>query len=188
MRRTSERSSADEPRESDRAIVFVVRHACAGDKSVWRGDDDSQRPLDEGGIQQSEALAEALAGALLQRLLASPTKRCVDTLAPLAAQLGVDIETTERLAPDGSIESLLRDETLMSSGTVLCTHGELMKPLLQRLQSDGVEIDADRHDDDWLLAKGSAWRLVIDHHGHIVKLTHDAPLPLPDCGAHADSD
>ncbi len=102
-----------------------------GRQATWTGD-DSRRPLDPGGNRQAAALADALADQSFQRLVASPTKRCVDTLKPLAAQLQLEIETTSELLPDGSIEPLLSDQHL-KTGTIVCTHGELMKPLLERL-------------------------------------------------------
>ena len=180
-------SSANLAQQRGRKIVTIVRHACAGDKQAWRGD-DAQRPLDEGGARQAEALADTLDIASVQRLVASPMKRCIDTLAPLAARLKLDIEPTERLGPDGSIEELLGDERALPSGTVVCTHGELVRPVLKHIQADLVPIHAERDDDEWLLSKGSAWRLVIDPDGDVIEMTHVAPLPLTHCGGHADSD
>jgi hypothetical protein len=63
-----------------------------------------------------------------------------------------------------------------------------MRPFLQRLQAGRVEIDAERDGDEWLLLEGSVWRLMLDPYGQIAKPTHETPLPLPGCEAHATSD
>jgi hypothetical protein len=86
------------------------------------------------------------------------------------------------------IELLFSGQHPRLSGTIFCTHGELMRPFLQRLQAGRVEIDAERDGDEWLLLEGSIWRLMLDPYGHIAKPTHETPLPLPGCEAHATSD
>src|SRR5262245_7909140 len=117
-----------QPSHSESSTVTIVRHACAGDKHAWQGDDD-QRPLDPGGVDQAVALADTLVDSSVQRLVASPLRRCVDTLQPLATRLGLEVETTQRLSPDGSVTELLHDVSPQLAGAVLCTHGELMRPL-----------------------------------------------------------
>ena len=64
-------------------LVRLVRHACAGDKHSWAGD-DADRPLDDVGRLQALAVAELLGLRPAGRLLSSPTRRCLDTLVPLA--------------------------------------------------------------------------------------------------------
>ena len=167
--------------------VSIVRHACAGDKEAWHGDDDD-RPLDEGGFEQAAALAAVLDAVAVQRLIASPTKRCVQTLQPLAAHLQLEIEHSDRLGPEGSVMDMLHSEWPSLLGSVLCTHGEVMRPLLEHVRRQRVPIVADREDEDWLLTKGSAWHLALDQDGHVIELHHEAPLPLPNCALHWSSD
>jgi len=172
---------------SDISHVVVVRHACAGDKQTWAGD-DADRPLDDGGVEQSLALVDALAGSGVQRLMASPTARCTQTLQPLAGRMHVPIERSELLRPDGSIVSLLEGRWASLAGAVMCTHGELMLPLLADLRERGARIVAERLDEGWLLMKGSLWDISVDAEGRPVELRHQAPLPLPECGSHVSSD
>lgn len=116
--------------------------------------------------------------------MASPTRRCVDTLAPLARRLGLPVETSTRLAADADVDALLdlvADPLL--DGAVLCTHGEVMEPLLQSFRSQGMSVVAERTDDDWLLGKGTAWSLVVEDE-RVVSLTHVAPVPVADCPRH----
>lgn len=166
--------------------LVVVRHACAGDKQAWKGA-DAERPLDDGGMAQARALVPLLAGAGVRRLVTSPTVRCTQTLQPLSRQIHVAIERSDLLCPDGSVLDLLEREWASQSGTVICTHGEVMLPLLARVRAQGARIVGERLDDEWLLTKASVWHLTFDEEGRVIELRHEAPLPLPDCGVHADS-
>lgn len=187
MRKPPGRSPAGPRPPSGWTTLTIVRHACAGDKRTWPGN-DSRRPLDAVGVRQAAALADALADDSVRRLVASPTKRCVDTLAPLAERLHLEIETARELSPGGSIELLFGDRHHGWSDAICCTHGELMRPFLQQLRADRVQVAAERGDDEWLLLKGSAWRIVLDPYGRVAKLTHQTPLRLTGCEASATSD
>lgn len=57
----------------------------------------SEVPLNDEGRQMANELAEALSIRPISRILSSPLSRCVDTAAPLARALGLDIETDARL-------------------------------------------------------------------------------------------
>ena len=69
-----------------RTLVFLVRHARAGDRERWTGD-DRLRPLDGKGRRQADAMVAPLAGYPITRLVSSPYLRCVQTLEPLSARL-----------------------------------------------------------------------------------------------------
>jgi 8-oxo-dGTP diphosphatase len=81
------------------AIILLVPHVDAGDRTVWTGDHDL-RPLSELGRWQAEALADALASRSIGALYASRALRARQTLEPLAKQLGltvvVDSDLTEK--------------------------------------------------------------------------------------------
>jgi phosphohistidine phosphatase SixA len=164
--------------------VYLIRHACAGDKQRWR-ERDTDRPLDPVGIRQADVLAQHLATAPIHRLLTSPAHRCVQTVEPIARSHDLPIETHDDLAPDGD-PGRLRDliTALDATSAALCTHGELMRPLLASLRDAGTRIVAQRDDDEWLLAKGTAWALTMDPTGAIVVLEHLAPRTLPACPDH----
>ena len=167
--------------------MSIVRHGCAGDSEAWAGD-DAERPLDEGGFEQAVVLAPALDDVSVTRLIASPTRRCVQTLQPLAAHIGLEIEHSPRLGPEGSLIDMLENDWTSLLGSVLCTHGELMRPLLGQIRAQTTPIVAERDDEDWLVTKGSVWQLALDAAGRVVELRHVAPLPLPNCAAHWSSD
>ena len=107
-------------------MSVLLRHASAGDRDHWAGDDE-HRPLDEKGRRQAEKIAEALAAEDVRRVVSSPYVRCVQTVEPLAAALGLEVELDDRLAEggDGSARALL-DE----GGVVACTHGDVIFELL----------------------------------------------------------
>ena len=160
--------------------VWVVRHGCAGHKGDWDGDDD-ERPLDPAGVAQAEALAELLVTHAPRRLLSSPTRRCMDTMGPLAIRAGLPIDTDDRLCPQQGHEPLLDIIGGASSdGTVLCSHGEAMAPLLSEFRRRHLTV-VDDVPESRLLLKGVAWELEIDGSPR-VRL--HAPVPLAECPKH----
>jgi phosphohistidine phosphatase SixA len=67
-------------------IVLLVRHA----ETAPDGTPDP--PLSARGRARAEALAEHLAAAGIERILASHLRRTHETAAPLAARLGLEVE------------------------------------------------------------------------------------------------
>jgi phosphohistidine phosphatase SixA len=110
--------------------VLLVRHARAGERATWDGD-DRLRPLDSKGREQAKRLAKILAAQGATRLVSSPYVRCVETLAPASRRLDLPIEERSELAEGASAEQVL---TLVSelSGSLpaLSTHGDVIGELL----------------------------------------------------------
>ena len=105
--------------------LLLVRHAWAGQSDQWDGDDEL-RPLDERGTQQARALVSLLEPFDVERILSSPATRCVDTVVPLAASRGLDVEVRDELRDlrqgvDGP--GLVR--SLAGASVVVCGHGGL---------------------------------------------------------------
>ena len=67
---------------------------------MW-ADDDQLRPLDKKGRRQAQKLAAELATEDVRRVVSSPYVRCVQTVEPLAAALGLEVELDDRLAEGG---------------------------------------------------------------------------------------
>jgi 8-oxo-dGTP diphosphatase len=137
-----------------RDLVFLVRHARAGDRDRWTGD-DRLRPIDGRGRRQADALVAPLAGYPVRRLVSSPYLRCVQTLEPLAARLSLPVEHAPALAEGESAQAALDlIERLGPGPVVLCTHGDVMEALV----GDGVP---KKKGATWLLARdGGAVRQV----------------------------
>lgn len=104
----------------------LVRHASAGDRDEWDGD-DRLRPLDARGRRQAAGLVELLHPLRIGRVLSSPYARCVETVEPLAAALGLPVEQDERLAEGAGRAAL---ELLCENGVVCCTHGDVVEDVL----------------------------------------------------------
>ncbi len=65
--------------------IYLLRHAKAGERNVWEGD-DLLRPLSGRGHLQARGLLEVLADAQFDRLLSSPYVRCMETVVPLSGE------------------------------------------------------------------------------------------------------
>lgn len=80
--------------------VVLVRHAKAGKRDEWTGDDDL-RPLSDAGQRQAQALRSLLKLYRPDRVLSAPRLRCVQTVSGLAEDLGVDIRHEPLLSEEG---------------------------------------------------------------------------------------
>ena len=88
--------------------------------------------LDVTGERDAENLVAALTQRPIERLVSSPTTRCIQTLGPLAEAIDLPIELWDGLGPDADFSNLVDCFTNPSfSKAVLCTHGEVMSPLLR---------------------------------------------------------
>jgi len=132
--------------------LLVVRHARAGRRSAWEGD-DLERPLSSRGEAQAEALIPLLAGYRPRRILASPAVRCFETVRPLAETLGLPIESVGELAEGNGQAALLLMRRMAGEGAVLSTHGDVAADALQAL-TPGLTAKA-RH--KLRLLKGEVW-------------------------------
>jgi phosphohistidine phosphatase SixA len=157
--------------------VMIVRHASAGKKAAWEGP-DLLRPLDAVGERHARELADKLAAQPIRRLVSSPTLRCVQTLEPLAERTGLSIEITEALAADSDGRGLFAQlDVAKLEDSVLCTHGELMRPLLRPVRRRDITIVTNRVKRGSVLSKGVVWQLDITHDGAIAKLEAFPPNP-----------
>ncbi|MEO5679261.1 MAG: histidine phosphatase family protein, partial [Acidimicrobiales bacterium] len=78
--------------------LLLVRHAEAEPRSGWDGP-DVLRPLSVKGRRQAGSLVQLLGDRVpVGRLVASPSLRCLETLSPLAATLGLTLEVSPALA------------------------------------------------------------------------------------------
>lgn len=130
---------------------ILVRHADAGNRRGPALDDES-RPLTALGRAQSRWLPARLGGLPILRALAGPALRCRQTVAPLARELGIDVEPCAGLALGADLAEVLR--LLRDPGTenaVLCTHRETIQAVL------GVAGAGRRVEGAASMAKAAAW-------------------------------
>ncbi|HSL73644.1 MAG TPA: phosphoglycerate mutase family protein [Ilumatobacteraceae bacterium] len=134
-------------------FVYLVRHAKAGERRVWEGD-DLDRPLSRKGWRQAHALGERLADRGATTLHSSPYLRCVQTLEPLAELLGTSVTIDDRLMEDRPFEPVLDLLTDVESGAVLCSHGDVIPATVAALARRGMEVESGA---DW--RKATVWVL-----------------------------
>lgn len=142
--------------------LYLVRHAKAGDRREWKGN-DRLRPLSRRGQLQAEGLIELFADAHIDRLLSSPYVRCLETLVPLAGERMVAIEPVEALMEGASLEGALALVAKHAHhNVVMSTHGDVMPMLLEHYEDNGVPFDAALR---W--PKGCTWVLETDNTGEV---------------------
>ena len=133
--------------------AWVIRHASAGDRAKWRGD-DRLRPLDDRGLRQARSLQAALTPNEIGRarsVLSSAYVRCRQTVEPLGAALGLELVDEPALAEGGALRATL--QLLRRCGdAVLCTHGDIVADLVLHLVGRGLVEESDAR---W--PKASTW-------------------------------
>ena len=121
-------------------LIYLVRHAKAGSRSNWTGD-DRPRPLTPEGWWQAGVLADRLAPLASGLLLSSPYLRCIQTLRPLADILHTDVMVDERLAEGIGIEGALELFHTVPDGTVCSSHGDVIPDTIRAFERRGTTID-----------------------------------------------
>lgn len=149
--------------------VYLVRHARAGSRGRWKGD-DTLRPLSKVGKAQATGIAKLLATEPIDLIISSPYTRCVGTVAPVGEKLGVEVDTSDALAEGARVSEALRlFEKVQDREAVLCTHGDVMQDLLDHFGRHGVKLR------DHRMEKGSIW--VFDVEGDAVRRARYVPPP-----------
>jgi 8-oxo-(d)GTP phosphatase len=144
------------------SLLLLVRHAKAGNRLQWDGDDDL-RPLSGSGREQARQLAALLALFGPDRILTAPPVRCRETVAPLAATLGMTVPEEPLLGeegywpdPDAGL-ARLRELAAAPGVTVVCSQGGVIPDVVGTLAASlGVDPD------DIPCRKGSTWALGFD--------------------------
>lgn len=136
-----------------RVTLFVVRHANAGVRNNL-DPHDSQRPLDDVGIRQAEAIANLLGDCGIEEIHSSPALRCRQTVGPLADRLGIAVtEAPELFEGSASSAAIGFVRAFVGRSAVLCSHGDVIPDVLRSLEIGGTRLEGRG------CAKGSVWRL-----------------------------
>jgi 8-oxo-(d)GTP phosphatase len=115
--------------------LIFLRHASAGRKDAWPGD-DTGRPLDAEGAAQAALLARLLSCYGSGRVISSAAERCVATVRPYAALTGakLEIEPTFTVglaeADQAARAALVASIVTGKQPTVICAHRENLPPML----------------------------------------------------------
>ncbi|CAN5461987.1 NUDIX hydrolase [soil metagenome] len=142
---------------ADGTTILVQRHAKAGKRSAYAGD-DRLRPLDKIGRRQARDAVALLAAFSPEHVISADRVRCEQTVAPLCAALGITQERSAAfsdeayLADNGPGMQVLRGLAAARTTTVICSQGKAIPAMLADLEVPGAEFPA---------RKGSLWALTV---------------------------
>lgn len=125
------------------SLLLLVRHAKAGRRDGWDGE-DGLRPLSGTGTKQARALAELLPLFGPDRVATAPPVRCRDTVAPLAQALGLPIVDEPLLGedlyaddPDATLQRV-RELAALPGVTVVSSQGGVIPDAVALLARDAA--------------------------------------------------
>ncbi|MGV0742023.1 8-oxo-(d)GTP phosphatase MutT1 [Mycolicibacterium sp. XJ870] len=155
----------------DTKSVLIVRHATAGSRSRFKGE-DRKRPLDKHGRAQAESLVEQLLAFGATTLYAADRLRCHQTLEPLAEELGVDVHNEPMLTEEAysadhkGARSRVLDIAGRAGTPVICTQGKVIPDLIawwcQRANVQ-PETTGNRKGSTWVLSLSDGELVAADH-------------------------
>ena len=150
--------------------LYLIRHAKAESRGSW-WHEDVLRPLSTVGHGEAMGLVERLDGVPIARVISSPALRCRQTVEPLAARLGLTVEIEPRLGEGSAMsDALSLIGSLGSRPVVLCSHGDLIPGLVEKLCPGALELEGGVG-----VPKGSTWVF----QGTLGETLHAAYLPPP---------
>jgi phosphohistidine phosphatase SixA len=145
---------------------ILIRHAHAGERAAWKGD-DRRRPLSDRGRAQAEGFAASVDELPIGPVLSSPATRCVQTVEPLARQAGRDVETRSELRegadPTKTIALMEAHARKGKKTLVLCAHGDVIHAVIELLHRRGATVTGEPGRAAATTRKGAWW--VVDHDG-----------------------
>jgi len=145
------------------SLLLLVRHAKAGKRDDWDGD-DLLRPLSGAGHRQAQDIAELLALFGPDRIGTAPPVRCRDTVAPLADARGLPVADEPLLSedrygddPDATLHRV-RELGALPGVTVMSSQGGVIPDAVRDLARDAaLKVAVDPADVP--SKKGSIWVL-----------------------------
>jgi 8-oxo-dGTP diphosphatase len=151
------------------SVILLVRHAKAGKRSEWRRDDRT-RPLDPAGMEQAQQLAEFLRRFAPQRVISADVTRCVQTVEPLAASLGLGVQLEPAFGDESYIQTPTATETALLSlakpgwVTVVCSQGTTIPALIDTL-APATDSSDTRKGATWVLSFVDGDIIAVDYYG-----------------------
>ena len=129
---------------ADTAPLILLRHASALPRSGWERD-DVERPLDDSGRAEAEALAPLLACfAPTAHVISSTAVRCLETIRPyveltgakVRAEPGLYIQSSRTDGGDSAV-AIIADAVAAGEPAVFCAHRENL-PILQAAAAEAL--------------------------------------------------
>lgn len=116
--------------------LVLVRHASAGSRNAWDGDDEL-RPLDADGRSQAAALATVLPAYRPETMVSSPSRRCVQTLEPYGAEIRTEPLLGEESQDPHKTPALVRG---LAGPAAVCSHRKVLPGLIHALSGKDVHL------------------------------------------------
>lgn len=148
---------------ADLTTLLLVRHAKAGSRAEWQ-DADELRPLSANGRKQLDGVRTMGRVCGADRVFSAPLVRCVQTVQPIADDLGtrvVEEELVSEKAYEGNAEEAVNrvlDIVADGGAPVICSQGGVIPDLVSRLANRSGRAP-ERH---VTAKKGSVWALFFD--------------------------
>jgi 8-oxo-dGTP diphosphatase len=138
------------------SVIVLVRHARAGKRSEWHGN-DAKRPLDDFGREQAQRLIGFLAAFAPTRVVSANLTRCTQTVQPFADAYGLTVAVDpafsdeEYAATPAATETSLLSLAKPGKVTVVCSQGVTVPGLIDRV-ARGTRPSDTRKGDAWVLS------------------------------------
>jgi 8-oxo-dGTP diphosphatase len=157
------------------SVVVIVRHAKAGKRADWTGEDDL-RPLDRDGERQARRLARLLPCFAPEQIISASRTRCVQTVEPTSTLLGLPIEIRPSLTDEAFLADRtpaldeVRDLAKTEPSTVLCSQGKAIPAALEVLAPpDTAESYLTRKAAMWVLSFADGVCVAADYYEDAVE-------------------
>jgi 8-oxo-(d)GTP phosphatase len=155
------------------STVVLVRHAKAGMRSRWRGD-DRLRPLSPAGRRQAAELLPQLRLFGPTRVHSAEPVRCVDTVLALARELGTEVVREPTLGDEAYLRDPragLRRLLELAQGdevVVVCSQGQVIPGLVRELAGPAAAEDdgtvPSKKASTWVLSMCDDKLIAADHY------------------------
>ena len=132
------------------AVVALTRHAKAGKRSQWAGD-DNLRPLESIGFADADRLCRVLSLFRPTAVVSAEPLRCRQTVRPLGLDILTDPAFNKESDPRMAAAAV---RTLAETGgvPVVCSQGELIPAVLAELTERGIPQFSTPKGAGWMLA------------------------------------
>ncbi len=155
----------------DTRTLLLLRHAKAGKRSAYAGD-DRLRPLDKVGRRQARQSVPVLAMFNPRRVLAADRARCEQSVQPLSDRMGLQVRSVPTLSDEAWEQDLapglteVRELLEQPGTTLICSQGGTIPALLEQLAVPGAPHPC---------RKGSVWALSVADRGVVAADYYPSP-------------
>ncbi len=118
--------------------IILLRHAKAVDPIAFKGN-DVDRPLSPRGVRQAQSIVGALSAWQPRRLISSTSKRCQQTISPLAKALKREVRLVEAISQHAfhddseEVRSLIGKRIRARKTAIICSHGPVIPELVREI-------------------------------------------------------